>query len=171
MGYNEVNKNSGFHWSLSQNSDSVAAMNTTIDKYRAWIEPPALKSTGSPARGQWQSSSTQCISYSKASENKKKTVQRERAHQPLCRDHNLPDYQKEYKSLSLTHATCNPNIKCVKAHPIISFQNTPIVSSYISFNQGANVSNIGRKSFFSNSFCGPQCYFPLNYHLCTLFSY
>ena len=85
MGYNEVNKNSGFHWSLSQNSDSVAAMNTTIDKYRAWIEPPALKSTGSPARGQWQSSSTQCISYSKASENKKKTVQRESTPAPLQR--------------------------------------------------------------------------------------
>lgn len=35
-GYNEVNKNSDFHWSLSQeNSDSVATMNTTIDKYRA----------------------------------------------------------------------------------------------------------------------------------------
>lgn len=155
-GYNEVNKNSDFHWSLSQeNSDSVATMNTTIDKYRALTEPPALKNTGDSGRGQWESSSTWCISYSKASENKKKTVQGERARQPLCRDHNLPDYQKEHKSLSLTRVTCNPNIKRVKACPIISFQNTPIVSSYISFNQGANVSNTGRKSWFSNSFCSP----------------
>lgn len=140
----------------------MATMNTTIDKYRALTEPPALKNTGDSGRGQWESSSTWCISYSKASENKKKTVQGERARQPLCRDHNLPDYQKEHKSLSLTRVTCNPNIKRVKACPIISFQNTPIVSSYISFNQGANVSNTGRKSWFSNSFCSPQCYFPLN---------
>ena len=54
MGSNEVNKNSGFHWPLSQeNSNSVATNNTATDKYRASAEPPALINTGNSGPGQW----------------------------------------------------------------------------------------------------------------------
>lgn len=135
MGYNEVNKNSDFHWSLSQeNSNSVA----TVEHYNRQVQGLDRASCTQRhwqlnPRGQWQSSSTHSAFLIPKPQKIRRKQFRERAHQPLQRPQlaRLPERIQVIVSYA---ATCNPDIKCC-GNRHISFK-ILILSSYISSNQG-----------------------------------